>query len=622
MNVAATNADSSSRKWQLRLPERLPDLKGSWLTIYTIIWAIMLPVSLIGAAGGMRLVATVPPIWTPYGIATTDDGQGIHVDSVASAAARQAGLKAGDYVVAVDGWQVPATASRGQADGHVFKPDGSATVFTVQRPGGNQFDVRLTRSMAVHEQIYRDAGISWDGARFIVVATALIINFPFIAAAIFLFVRRRREMVPALLSLSFLMIIGGLNPYVWARMGVGVAVTGIINDFAWFLLMVALLAFPSGRFEPRWTAVPFTLLVAIQFLTLPFPPPPPLIGATMFGTFLLLILAALVSRYRRLAPGAERQQLRWVFLGFVAGVVLLMAGILARTTAEAQQATDPRWLAWDYAFIGPLFFLGMTAMALGLIVSILRFRLYDADAVIGRSAGYGLLTLGFIALFAASQKAIELLGQEYLGQNLGGLAGGIGAALAAVAVAPMHAKVQRWAERRFQKALFRLRYGLPPLVGDLRETAGLDQIAGSTLDSVVQGIRASRAALLVDGQLIDAREIERDEVSHWCRTWEPSRHDGIDWQSSDPLFPVRVPLEAEGHGRVGWLLLGPRPDGSLFGKAERDAIEEVAEPVARAIQVAARREERDANLESRLSRLEALVQKLSAAPARPKPARA
>ena len=68
----------------------------------------------------------------------------------------------------------------------------------------------------------------------------------------------------------------------------------------------------------------------------------------------------------------------------------------------------------------------------------------------------------------------------------------------------------------------------------------------------------------------------------------------MDCDKADPVFPVRVPLEAEGHGRVGWLLLGARPDGSLFGKTERDVIEEIAEPVARAVQVALRREEREA----------------------------
>jgi hypothetical protein len=249
-------------------------------------------------------------------------------------------------------------------------------------------------------------------------------------------------------------------------------------------------------------------------------------------------------------------------------------------------------------------------MIIGLLVSILRYRLYDADAVIGRSAAYAVLTLGFVALFAASEKLIELLGQEYLGQNIGGLAGGVAAALAAVAIAPMHDRTRRWAERRFQKGLYRLRNGLPALVGDLRETAGLEQIAGATLDSLVEGVRARHAALIVGGQLVDAREISAKEIDAWLRSWAEPGRDGIDCDEADAVFPVRAPLEAEGHGRVGWLLLGPRPDGSLFRKSECDAIEEIAEPVARAIQVALRRQEREAQYERRFAALERQIAKL------------
>jgi hypothetical protein len=333
-------------------------------------------------------------------------------------------------------------------------------------------------------------------------------------------------------------------------------------------------------------------------------------GSAVGGFLVLSALAALISRYRRVGEGIERLQLRWAFLGMVIGTVLIAMSIAGGTALYAWQAEDPRWIAWDFAFFQAFATWGLGVMALGLIVSILHYRLYDADTVIGRSAAYGVLTVGFVALFAASQKIIELIGQQYLGQNLGGLAGGIGAALAAVAIAPMHNRAQRWAEKRFQNALHRLRHGLPALVGDLRETSGLEQIAGATLDSLVDGVRAKRAALVAGDQVIDAREIAAKDVKGWLRKWSPSPHDGIDCDRSDGMFPVRVPLEAEGHGRVGWLLLGPRPDGSLFGKSEFDAIEEIADPVARAVQVVTRRQAREAELEGRFAAIEKSIRQL------------
>ena len=211
---------------------------------------------------------------------------------------------------------------------------------------------------------------------------------------------------------------------------------------------------------------------------------------------------------------------------------------------------------------------------------------------------------------AASQKVIELLGEEYLGQNIGALAGGVGAALAAVVIAPMHNRAQRWAERRFQRALYQLRNGLPLLAGDLRETSGVEHIAAATLDALMEGIHASRSAMVANSAVIEARGIAAADAEDWWRAWAPTAHDGMDCDRADPLFPVRVPLEAEGHGRVGWLLLGARPDGSLFGTTERDVIEEIAEPVARAVQVALRREERESSYRESLSAIERRFQSI------------
>lgn len=609
MATAVASAEPGARRWRLRLPERLPDLKGKWLTLYTIVWAIVLPLSIVGAAWGSSRLLTTPTMWSPYGFATLGTPEGIHVTSVFSDAARATKLEAGDYVVAIDGWPVPTTASRAAARTRVVKPDGSMTTFTIRKANGELFEATLVRSDATEHQRFREAGVSFPLARLLSSAGSILIPVLFIPAAVLLFARRRREAVPACLSLAFLMI-----AFMWSGAGmleIGIDVLDALGRLTGLLLFTAIFAFPSGRFEPRWTAVPFLLLAAFwiksDLLDLAFP---------------VLAVVVLVSRYRKVGQGAERLQLRGAFFGFVIGLLLNTVAVLVDWATEAWVADDPRWLAWHYAFYDPLTTLSLCAMAMGLIVSLLRYRLYDADTVIGRSAAYGVLTIGFVTLFAASQKIIELLGEEYFGRNVGALAGGIGAALAAVAIAPMHRRAQRWAERRFQKALYRLRHSLPLLVGDLRETSGLEQIAGATLDSLIEGVRACRAALIAGDVLVDARETPAREVEEWRGAWDPSMRDGIDCDPSDLLFPYRVPLEAEGHGRVGWLLLGPRPDGSLFGKAERDAIDEIAEPVARAVQVALIREQREAtyrrDLQSMDCRLQSIEERLAQlSPSRP-----
>lgn len=603
MATAVASDEPAPRRWRVRLPERLPGLKGRWLTLYTIIWAIMLPLAIVGAVRGTYVVLTIQPMWSPYGLGTIEDTEGLRVYSVNSAS-RAKGIEAGDYVIAIDGWKVPDFAPRAAAEPHVVKPDGTSTTFAIRKPNGEQRDVSLTYSWAVEEQGYRDAGVNRTVARFMNGVGAALLPALLLPAAILMFVRCRREAVPAMLSPAFLMVAGIFNGGI--QLGLDADIVTALVGAATCLVFASLFAFPSGKFVPRWTAIPFMLVPILPFL-----PSGGIVGPLVGVSFALLAVTALVSRYRKVDSGPERLQLRWAFLGSAIGLVLGAVTTVAEAMTLEQVGVELKWANRYLEYVNPLIGGGLYPMALGLIVSILRYRLYDANAVIGRSAAYAMLTLGFVVLFAGSQKAIEMIGQEYLGQNIGGLAGGIGAALAAVAIAPMHNRAQRWAERRFQNNLYRLRRGLPALVGDLRETSSVGQIAGATLDALVDGVQASRAAMIAGAKLIDARHVPAPEARQWWSSWIPATHDGIDCDRSDQLFPVRVPLEAEGHGRVGWLLLGARPDGSMFGKSEFDVIEEIAEPVARAIEVSMLRAEREARNEERLDAIENKLATLS-----------
>jgi hypothetical protein len=306
---------------------------------------------------------------------------------------------------------------------------------------------------------------------------------------------------------------------------------------------------------------------------------------------------------------SERQQIRWVLFGLVLAMWMFAVGTACQwIVGQTGSYSTVTWLR----MAATIAYMASIILLMGAItVALLRYRLYDADVTISRSVALGTLTLLLLGIFAGTEKLIEALGEEYFGESLGALAGGIGAALAAVMLVPLHHRVSHWAEKRFQKQLIKLREGLPLLVGDLRETAGLERIAAAVLDAVTNGVRASRAVLVAGGGLVQARGIGAEGAEAWRAGWTPAAHDGLDCDRRDPLFPMRVPLEAEGHGRVGWLLLGPRPDGSFYGKDERDALAAIADPVARAIEIVRTRAEREADLQNlvtgladRLRRLE------------------
>ena len=90
----------------------------------------------------------------------------------------------------------------------------------------------------------------------------------------------------------------------------------------------------------------------------------------------------------------------------------------------------------------------------------------------------------------------------------------------------------------------------------------------------------------------------------------------LDCNKQDKHFPLRVRLCIETSDEpktIGWLLLGPRPDGSFFGKDEREALEHIAGAVARALHIAQLRERRSLLAEERLSALEHLMDKVASA---------
>jgi hypothetical protein len=82
------------------------------------------------------------------------------------------------------------------------------------------------------------------------------------------------------------------------------------------------------------------------------------------------------------------------------------------------------------------------------------------------------------------------------------------------------------------------------------------------------------------------------------------------FRRSDPIFPERVPLRADGVEMQGWLLVGPRPDGSPHGKVERAALVEIADLVARALAIARSRQTQNTLLNGVIADLLARIERL------------
>jgi hypothetical protein len=179
-------------------------------------------------------------------------------------------------------------------------------------------------------------------------------------------------------------------------------------------------------------------------------------------------------------------------------------------------------------------------------------------------------------------------------------------------VNPIQDRVQRWSEKKFQRNLFLLREDLPQSMRDMRETASLDEMVGEILAQVDRGVRSVRAAMIVNGFVLSVRGITEEEVEDWRSSVFAQDYKSDVCEASDRQFPIRVPLipSSDREEPIGYLLVGPRPDGSIPSRQEQKAITDVSEEIARAIRTVIKREAKEAEIAELISdnarRIEAL----------------
>jgi len=364
------------------------------------------------------------------------------------------------------------------------------------------------------------------------------------SVATVLFLRRQRDPVAAILSLGFLCwTITSSFDFTSAA-----ALPMLLDRLRFLLFALALLLFPDGKWRPRWTRSVAVLSIAVFLLGV-------LEAVRLLPTSLFLQLAivcvlasivGLIQRFRASSSEMHQQQLKWVALGLVSGVGLILV-------ARAAAALSMPAVAFE-----AMFQLGIVLVALGFLVPLLRYRLYDAEAVISRSAAYAVLTVTLVATFAGSESLIELLGQQYLGSGIGQVSGAIGAAIAAVLLTPLNDRISAWAENRFQHDLVQLKTELPALLSEAPVGWSPRQIGNAVLPRIADAVHATKLAIILKDQVIAADGVKIGQVS----------------RSAD-YFPLHLPFQCPFGGVQGRLLVGPRPDGSSYGKDEIEALEEV-----------------------------------------------
>ena len=161
--------------------------------------------------------------------------------------------------------------------------------------------------------------------------------------------------------------------------------------------------FPDGRWHPRWFRWAWLAPAAVSTVSLAGPPElgdSAAVAVAELASWLLLV-GIQVHRYRR-ADWTARQQTKLVLLAVVLVITNLVLGTLA-DLAGLIGAYQPIAVLLSYAALG--------ALNVGMLVALFRFRLYDADIALRRTAVYAsalvVLAAVYVGLVAAAAPALS-----------------------------------------------------------------------------------------------------------------------------------------------------------------------------------------------------------------------
>jgi MFS family permease len=193
-----------------------------------------------------------------------------------------------------------------------------------------------------------------------------------------------------------------------------------------------------------------------------------------------LLLSAVVyqtRRYRR-ATGERRQQLKSLAAGAAALVVCFTLLFASGGSSHV---------------VGSVAFaVGLAALPISMGVGILRYRLYEIDRLISRTLSYALLTgllVGtFIGLVALTTDTLDLSGRV-----------GVAAStlVAAALFNPLRIRIQRFVDRRFNRARYDAEATVAAFTARLRDAVEIDSIRTDLLDAVNRAVQPTHAAVWI-----------------------------------------------------------------------------------------------------------------------------
>jgi hypothetical protein len=571
----------------IRPPARLRALVDPWAQWLRAAWILCFALAILTV-----LVSTIYAYRASFWIQPTVQSFGLDFDVttdgklvVGTMKGHKPAVPVVAKVVTIDARPVPPNLQvRGLAE-RLDAATGPIVLVTLREAGGQTSVHALTRTKATYSPVAargRDVRI-WSR-----LITGLLACTALLACSFLLAFRRPNDPVAMMLALAFVGLAATIDPplqfWLWTDRGI---VLDLIGAALFYLLVIAVATFPDGIFAPRlfrWLiplGIPLAILVSV-----------PNVDEDLQGIFamvvLLVVLGGQIFRFRREPSGITRQQIKWAGFGFGAGFLLVFAAVALAASLGDDPSTYTPLMS---SAVLLLFSSGMAMIALGLLIALLRFRLWEADTVITRSAAYAVVTMIVGVIWAASSDLVKLVLLEMLGRESEAGATTVGAVIAAGVFSPTQSAVLGWTRRRFGGPLDQIHAAAKRLKSwGLTETP--EEVAKRALAILDRAIHPDSSAILLDTAKNQEFLAAREATS-----------------TQDPRLIERIMLIDE-EIPVGALLIGRRSDGNRYNRKELEAVKEIVPSLAEALRVSRGRFSNEIQLQQRLDEMAARLARI------------
>ncbi|MFQ5943656.1 MAG: hypothetical protein ACE5JF_08900, partial [Anaerolineales bacterium] len=182
------------------------------------------------------------------------------------------------------------------------------------------------------------------------------------------------------------------------------------------------------------------------------------------GIFMLTIgtsVTGILVRYRRSA-GEVRQQIKWVAWMAVAGSLAATSTVVSEEVLGLVTSEWANVLSFSVIAVG---------LPVAIAVSIFKYRLYEIDRIISRTAAYALVAAVLVAVFVASVTLTQMLlpVEDQFGIVVSTL-------VVAAVFNPLRVRVQNAVDRRFNRSQYDARLVLDEFSSQLRDVVDLEQM--------------------------------------------------------------------------------------------------------------------------------------------------